>query len=489
MSGVASSAVLTVLMRWTDRLIGFASTLILARLLVPEDFGIIAMSSLVIGLVDTFLNLGVNVALIQNKSPTQEHYDTAWTLGLLQALAASLIVMAASPWAASYFKDERIAPVVMALAPTFLLGAMQNIGIVTFQKEMRFAADFKFLFTKRVFGFVVTVVAAWLLRSYWALVIGNIAGATFGTILSYLVHPMRPHLSLRRFSEIFSVSQWILLRNVSIYLDAKLHLLIVGRRSSASIMGSYTLADDIAAMPTSELLAPLNRVLFPAMVRVKHDLTELKRVFLLSQGVQAVIGLPAAVGLSLVAGEAVPLLLGEKWLAAIAFVQIIAVANIVSALIGSGGYVLITLGHIKTVVLYGLVQTALFAALAIFAMPTAGALEIAWMRFGVAMAGIVVFMFLLLRALENLTLAEVAKAVYRPILCTAVMAACVMAFPWTSLPLPALLIGKIVAGISSYALASLSLWIFAGRPLGAESYLLQNINLVVNKNLRLKSRL
>ena len=86
---VARSALITVAMRWTDRSIAFVSTLILARLLVPEDFGVIAMASLVIGLADVFFELGVNVALIQNKTPSQEHYDTAWTLRLIQTTLAA----------------------------------------------------------------------------------------------------------------------------------------------------------------------------------------------------------------------------------------------------------------------------------------------------------------------------------------------------------------------------------------------------------------
>lgn len=479
MSGVASGAALTVLMRWADRLIGFVSTMILARLLVPEDFGIIAMASLVIGLVDTFLNLGVNVALIQNKHPSQEHYNTAWTLGILQAMAATLLVIGAASWAATYFKDPRITVVVIALAPTFLLGALQNIGIVNFQKEMRFADDFKFLFARRIFAFAVTMCAAWTLRSYWALVIGSVAGATFGMVLSYFVHPMRPRLSTSKFSEIFSVSQWVLLRNVSLYIDAKLHIMLVGRRADAATMGAYTLADEIAAMPTSELLAPLNRVLFPAMVRVKHDFTELKRIFLLSQGIQAVVGLPAAVGLALVAGEAVPLLLGDKWLLAIPIVQILAVANVASAFVGSGGYVLVTLGRIKTVVIYGLVQVTLFALLAILALPTAGALDIAWMRFGVAITGVVVFMLLLKRVLVNLRLIEVLAAVLRPILCTGVMAACVSAFPWPTLPIAVLLLSKLLVATASYVGATLALWTMAGRPEGAESYLIHNFKVLV----------
>ena len=100
-NSVFSGAVLTVSMRWTDRLIGLVSTLILARLLVPEDFGIIAMASIVVGLTEVLFDLGVNVALIQNKSPTKGHYDTAWTLRLLQSGVAAILVAGTAPLAAA----------------------------------------------------------------------------------------------------------------------------------------------------------------------------------------------------------------------------------------------------------------------------------------------------------------------------------------------------------------------------------------------------
>jgi lipopolysaccharide exporter len=167
-TSVFKGAILTVSMRWTDRLIGFGSTLILARLLVPADFGVVAMASLVVGLADVLLSLGVNVALIRNHNATPAHYNTAWTLRLAQSAIAATVVFVAAPAAALYFNDPRIIPVLRFMALGMLLVGMENIGIITFQKEMRFGLDFRFVFLKRIVGFLTTILAAWLLRSYWA---------------------------------------------------------------------------------------------------------------------------------------------------------------------------------------------------------------------------------------------------------------------------------------------------------------------------------
>ena len=471
---VAESALITVAMRWTDRSIGFVSTLILARLLVPEDFGVIAMASLVIGLADVFFDLGVNVALIQNKSPSQEHYDTAWTLRLIQTTLAATLVVIASPWAAAYFNDPRVTLVVQVLAVSLVLSGLENIGVVTFQKEMRFGKEFQFLFCKRIVGFIVTIVAAWFIRSYWALVMGALAGRTFGVALSFAMHPMRPRLGLKKFGEIFSVSQWMLVRSIGGYFQLKLHYAIVGARESASVLGAYSLGSEISALPTRELLAPINRVLFPAFVRVKHDLVELKRVVLLAQGVQTMIAMPAAIGLILVSSEAVQLLLGEKWMRAVPFVEIFALISFMASIATSGWYVLLTLGKIRLMALSSWVQVGLFATLALVIFPQAGAFELACLYLTVVTLGLIALIVLLLHYLKGLRLGEIVSSVSRPLTAVAVMALCVMFVAGaTNLDGWWLLIAKILVGATAYSSSIFTLWLISGRRPGAESYLME----------------
>ena len=480
MTAVVRAAFLTISMRWFDRAVGIVSTLVLARLLVPDDFGIVAMASLVIALADVLLNLGVHVALIQNQNPSQAHYDTAWTLRLIQTFISALLVFLAAPLAATYFKEPRVVDVMRVLSVCFLMGALENIGVVTFQKEMRFGQDFLFLFFKRVAGFAATMLAAWVLRSYWALVVGTFSASVVGVINSYRMHRMRPHLGLKKFRDVFGVSQWMLMRSMGLYLESRLHQFVVGGRESTTTMGAYSLADEISAMPTSELLAPLNRVLFPAFVRVKHDLDELKRIFLLAQGVQVLVALPAGVGLSLVAHEAVVLLLGTKWLMAVPFVQIISLVGLAGALMSSASYVLVTIGKVKLVAIYSWLQVGLFAGLAYLAYPHAGALQIAEIRLGVASFAIFSFFWLLLRVFPSLRLTDLVRQVYRPILATALMAWCIQfsVVYWSQPSMLELLILKVSTGAAVYTLAILALWLATGKPQGAEHFLLDKVRIL-----------
>lgn len=483
MKDIVQGTILTVAMRWIDRLIGLVSTLILARLLVPEDFGIIAMASLVITFADVFFDLGVYVTLVQNKSPSQAHFDTAWTLGLLQAALAAAVLFLAAPYAASYFREPRVEDVIKVLGLGLLITGFDNIGVVNFQKEMRFGRDFIFMFTRRFSGFAITVIAAWMLQSYWALAIGTVSGRLVGVVCSFLMHPMRPRLDLSKFRDILGVSQWLMARTTGGYLESQLHRVVVGRRDDATVMGAYAMAGDISAMPSTELLMPINRVLFPAFVRVKEDPLELKRVFLMAQGVQTLVAMPASAGLALVAPEIIRLMLGEKWLMAVPFVQIFAVASLATAMLSSATYLMITLGHVKALALFAWAQVVLFATLAFAIFPSFGALQIAWLRLWVSVASDLIFAGLLLHFFSPLRLVDLARGVLRPMLAVGAMAACLQALGalWVS-PSPLVsLAAKTLAGACVYTTTLLASWWLAGRPAGAEFYLLNTLKKALSK--------
>jgi len=477
---VVKSAFLYLVMRWTDRLIGFVSTLILARLLVPADFGIIAMASLVIGLVDVLLDLGVNVALIQNRNPTPAHYNTAWTLRMLQASSTVLIVWMLAPYAADYFHDPRISAVLTIASFGSLIAACENIGVVTFQKELRADLDLILTFSKRITGFIVTISIAWLLESYWALVIGTLSGRAVGVILSYRMHPMRARPSLEKFREIFGVSQWMLINSIGNYINNNVQKLLIGRIGTAAMVGSYTLADEISAMPSSEILSPINRVLFPAFVRAKHDLAELKRLFLLAQGVQCLIAIPASLGLALVAQDTVLVLLGAKWMQVVPLIQVLALSNIVQAVTSSSGYVLLALARNRSASLTAWVQAAIFivgGTLLMVHYPDI--MAIAWLRLASVSAGLVMAVWMLMHNLRNVRLREMAVNVLRPLLGVLAMGLAIYGIKH-NLPMPpvATLLVTVPLGMLVYTVTVMAFWHLAGRPASAETFLLDKVLLV-----------
>lgn len=474
----AQGAVLVVAMRWVDRLIGLISTLILARLLVPEDFGIVAMASVVVGLIDTLLDLGVGSALIQNRDAGREDFNTAWTLRVIQASGATAILWLSAPFAAEYFRDPRVLDVIRVMAVAMLIGGFENIGIVAFQKNMEFGSDFRFFFFRRLAGFIVTVVLAFWLRSYWAMVVGAFFGRVAGVALSFWLHDFRPRISFSRLRKLWSFSQWVLIRNLGVYGQSQLDKFLVGRRTDAGTLGAYTLADEVAAMPTTELLAPLGRVLFPVFVKVADDSEKLREVFCKAIGVQSLFALPAGVGLALTAEDAVLVLLGEQWRIAIPFLQTLALMSIFNALSHSSAYLLLSLGKVRLQAWLAWIQLVLLGLLVLVIFPQADAQCVAYARLLTSAAGLLVIASLVLSFVDAIRVTDFLRHTWRPLLATGIMALGLALLP---MPQGLLHLGRlallVVAGAALYGFSLLLLWRVGGCKDGAEGYLLEKTGL------------
>jgi O-antigen/teichoic acid export membrane protein len=217
-------------------------------------------------------------------------------------------------------------------------------------------------------------------------------------------------------------------------------------------------------------------VLFPAFVAAKNNLAELKRMYLLAQGVQSLLGIAAGVGLALVAHEAVLVLLGTKWLFVVPFVQMLALANVVESITTSGRYVLLTMGKIRSTALVSWLQVFFFATGAFLVLPDGDALQLASLRVVAVLAEFFVSIWLLMRTLNNVSLPDILRTVWRPLLATGVMALSVI-FIGETIQLGPLaeLILKIATGMVAFPAAILLLWWATGKPAGAESYLLDKL--------------
>jgi O-antigen/teichoic acid export membrane protein len=475
------SAVIVVAMRWTDRLVGLISTLVLARLLIPDDFGIVAMASLTVGLLDALLDIGVAAALIHKRGFDPDDFSTAWTVRLIQTGLVALIIALAAPFAAEYFNDARVKPVLWLMACTFALEGFENIGIVSFQKEMRFGRDFQFFFIRRVSGVLVTMALAFWTHSYWALPLGSLVGRLTGVGLSYAMHPFRPRFTLIRLRALWSFSQWMMVRSVGIYVDARFDRLLIGGRADAAVVGAYTLADEIAAMPSSELLAPIGRVLFPALVDARERPEAMRQLYLLALALQVMLAVPAAVGVALVARDAVAVLLGERWISAIPFVQVLALVYGSIAVSHAAAYLLLALGRVRAIALLTWLQIGLFGMGAVVVFPQARALDLAHLRLAVTAIGALCFIATILREVQTLHARDILAATWRPFVAAGVMVIAISLESLDALPLIAALVLKCLIGAVTYSTALLALWTLSGRPDGGESYALAKVAFLVRR--------
>ncbi|MEZ5481328.1 MAG: oligosaccharide flippase family protein [Porticoccaceae bacterium] len=153
-----------VAMRWAMRFVGFFSSIILARLLAPEDFGLVAMAMMVVALIDTLSSTGVDLALIRERDTERKLYNAAWTIQVIQGAIVAVVMLCAMPFIADYFGESKLYTILTILAGAYFFQGFKNIGIVAFRKELDFAREFRFSLYVKLLSFVVTVAGALLLE-------------------------------------------------------------------------------------------------------------------------------------------------------------------------------------------------------------------------------------------------------------------------------------------------------------------------------------
>jgi len=472
-SKIAKGAVWMVLFKLTERSLGLISTVILARLLVPADFGIVAMATAIIGAVELFTAFSFDAALIQNPDATRKHYDTAWTFNVLFGTGAAIVLVALAPLAGRYYGEPRVPAVLYCLAVSTLVQGLENIGVVAFRKELQFRREFQYRVLRKLAGFVVVLPAAFLLRNHWALVAGMLATAVGSVALSYVVQPYRPRFSLAAGGQLIRFSRWLLANNLLQFLRDKGPDLLIGRVAGSVRLGAFVIAREISNMPTSELIAPINRAIFPGFARQAGNLELLRRTFLDALSIIWMLALPAGVGIAVTADLLVRVVLGPNWLEAIPLIRVLAVYGAVMIVHGNVGYVYIALGRPRILTATSGVFVCSLALLLFVLVPRFSVQGAAWSFLCASLLQLPVTYVTLVRVLQ-LRVSQFWVAVWRPVAATLVLGGSVQ-FVSTSIEVPPRQGPEVVAlvllaglGCAIYVLTLYGLWGAAGRPAGAE---------------------
>ena len=453
--------------RWSMRMIGLVSTMILARLLVPEDFGLIAMAMMAYGLLETVSYAGVDLALMRGGADSREHYDTAWTIQILQGVFIAAVLLAVAPWIASYFHEPRVVAVIWFIALRAVLDGFQNIGVVAFRKELDFAKEFRFNLYNKLFNFAFVVGAALWFRNYWALVMGTLGASVVGLVVSYVMHPYRPRLSMARSREIWSFSQWLMISRVGSFLNRKCDEFIVGGSVGTTQMGNYHVASDMATLPTSELVMPIRRAMFPSLSKLDGRPDEFRAAVLSSFSAIAAMCLFVGFCLRAVSPEFAAVVLGAKWSGAVPLMQSLALFGAFSALVLVLEVPLWVAGKTNISAAQSWLELALLAPLIWLAVGRFGVEGAAAVRAGVAAAMVPVMMALTARA-GSVSFGQLAGALWRPLAAALVMSVAAAALPAWQGPALLLLLVKGSYCTLVYVGALLALWVLSGRPAGFE---------------------
>lgn len=455
--------------RLGTRLVDLATLAILARLLDPASFGLVAIAMTVLLIVEAVFEMPILQALVRIAVLDAAHFDTAFTLGVIRsAVLAATMAVAAWPLAWLY-GNTRLAPLicVLALAPA-MRGAVSP-RMAVFARQISFQRDFVIELAGKSAALVAATVVAVTTHSYWAIVAGTVTTPAVTAAVSYLFAPYRPRLTLVHWPAFRGFLGWSSAAQVLSAFNWQCDRLLLGHFASPAGLGRYALAGDLSSLPDTALVVPVGRPLMAAFALIRDDVPRLRRAYLKASSTIVLLGLPLCLVLSLLADPVVRLLLGGKWLAAIPIVRWLALASVPMMIVAP--FAGLAMAEGRTDILFrqkmiesGIKIPAVAVAAAFFGIPGVVAVRIAT---NVVLAAATM---LLIRGISGVGVGAQFKGVARVFASGGAMAAAVAVVAPSLDPLPvslalaAALAGTVIGGAVVYVVSGLLFWQLAGRP-------------------------
>lgn len=469
--------------RLAVRSLGLISTLVLVRLLAPADFGLVAIATAVAAGLELLTLFSFDTALVQTREIDRRHYDSAWTLNtMLGAGLAGMIALGGHPIAA-FYDEPRLVFVMHALALKYLLDSLGNPRTVDFRRELDFRPDFLLQLAPKIGGVLTTIPLALWLQDYRALLGGLLASSMMGLVAGYLLRPYHPRWCLSEAGGLVRFSRWLLLNNFVSFVRTRSADFIVGRMLGIGPLGLYSVANELANLPSSEMVAPISRVLFPAYVSLGQEPERLRQAFRSSLGMLTWIIVPVCFGMSALAEPLVRILLGPQWTTATTPLALLAIAGGVAVLQATTGSVYNALSKPRMIALTGALHAATLIPMIVLGASIHQLDGVAWAVLGHSLfIGLIATYWLFVRA-TPVTVSDLWSACWRP-----AAASLVMYFALTTsmrmlgvnvsgaASAVVSLVAGSAAGLLIYLAAAFALWRICGRPDGSEQVLISALS-------------
>lgn len=306
------------------RLLGALNTIIVARLLAPEDIGIVATATVAMQLLQGISDIGVSQAVVKFRDADRDDLDTLFSLSVMRGLFIGALLFAAAPLAAKFYGDPRLFWAFSAVALFPALTGFLNPRFYEFERDLKFSREFIVTILNRIAGVAISLTIAIIFRTYWAIIGGMLASALVQLSLSYLLRPHAPRFTLRSLRKVFGFSGWLAGVSFMAALNNKLDVPILTRLAGTGGAGVYFLGLQLSEMVAGQIAAPLTRAIYPGLSELQEEPERMRAGFL--KGVEALgaFAMPAAFGLAFTAPDLTLVVLGEKWRGAVPAIEFLA---------------------------------------------------------------------------------------------------------------------------------------------------------------------
>lgn len=451
--------------RWCVKIIGLLSTIIIVRVLVPNDFGLMMKAILVLSPFERVAQTGFCETLLCLKNPQKKHYDTAFTLNLILGIALALLLSVTAGLWAKIFYQEELKILLPLLAFKVFFVALVNPATKDLQRDFHYRKDFLFIIMIKIVNVASILCAILYFRNYMGLAVGQTVGALLALALSYYFVPYRPNFSLEHRTEFINYSVPNMKASLADYGLSNLDRLLLARYIPIHTLGMFNLAAELAEQFTTEIIYPLARSFFPVFVALEGQPEKLRYTYL--QGLSFLLPLCFALGagLSWIAHPLILLYAGEVWKGTDIFLQVLSISAAAQAFCLVNSAVLSATGHIKARATLTSWQVILSLGSIFYFAITGQVMLVLYIK------AIITLLFALLNIalvakILHIPYSRICDALYRPIIaCT------LMIFFLSLLPeMSALktLISHVLIGAFIYISSLLLLWILAGKPDSAE---------------------
>ncbi|WP_010162520.1 lipopolysaccharide biosynthesis protein [Sphingomonas sp. PAMC 26617] len=295
------------------RSIDFVGLLLLANLLLPADFGMVAVALTLVQIVEAIFEIPITQVLVRSDAITPDLLDTAFTIGLIRGGVLTLILAALAWPFALLYHEPRLVPLIcfLSIAPT--VRGLMSPAMAHYARAIDFRRDLLIEVIGKIVALGCAVPLAIMTRSYWALATATVAAPVATMALTYWFAPYRPRWSLARWSVFSHFVGWMTASQTIGALNWQIDRLMLARFVGKAELGSFSLAGDLAAIPDQAMIKPITRPLLGAFAALQGDAQRLSRAYARSVGMMLTTGLPIVLGLSLLAEPVVRLALGPKW--------------------------------------------------------------------------------------------------------------------------------------------------------------------------------
>ena len=320
----------TVSSRLIGRLIDFIVLLLLARLLSPNDFGLIAIASSLISIIDMLFEIPITQALTRLKEVTKSDLDTAFTIGLIRGLFISLIVAIAAYPISLIYHDSRLSILVLSLVVAPISRGLYSPSMVRYLRGIQFMPIFFMELAGKIIGGFAAFICAYNNGSYWSLAANTIVGSVAPACISYLLAPYKPNLSMKSFSKFSSFTGWFTTSQIVAALSWQYDRIFLGYFLERGQLGRYTMASDLSVLPNQTIVGPAMRPLTAAFVSVVNLPDRVGPAFLRSIRLTMVLSSPIALGIAIEADDIVLIALGDQWAETAIYLPWLSIASLLS---------------------------------------------------------------------------------------------------------------------------------------------------------------